>query len=311
MLKQAITSTLSRLQEPHLGTDLISAGVVKDIQITPPQVSIELVLGFPCKRVEADIKAQIKTQLVQALRAAEGLESIDQVDVKIKTRIQSHAIGQGLKGLRGVKNIIAIASGKGGVGKSTTAANLAGALFLEGARVGLLDADIYGPSQALMLGATSRPAVKDKKYLSPVICHGIQTMSIAYLIETDDTPMVWRGPMVTSALRQLLEDTLWDELDYLIIDLPPGTGDIQLTLAQKIPVSGALIVTTPQDLALLDARKGLRMFQKVKIPILGIIENMSHYVCSACGHEAPVFGTGGGGCLLLNNMGLNYWAACL
>jgi ATP-binding protein involved in chromosome partitioning len=192
-----------------------------------------------------------------------------------------------------IKNIIAIASGKGGVGKSTTAVNLALALAAEGLRVGILDADIYGPNQPQMLGAIGRPENKGNKKLAPVICHGIQSMSIGYLIDAD-TPMVWRGPMVTMALQQLLNDTAWDNLDYLIIDLPPGTGDIQLTLAQKIPVSGAVIVTTPQDIALLDARKAIAMFRKVNVPILGVVENMSLHVCSQCGHAEHIFGEGGG-----------------
>ncbi len=195
--------------------------------------------------------------------------------------------------LPNIKNIIAIASGKGGVGKSTTAVNLALAFAKEGARAGILDADIYGPSQPLMLGVTARPNVKDNKTLLPVMAHGIQSMSIGYLID-ETSPMVWRGPMVSMALQQLLHDTQWDALDYLVIDLPPGTGDIQLTLAQKIPVSGAVIVTTPQDLALLDAKRAYEMFRKVNVPILGIIENMSIHICSQCGHSEPIFGTGGG-----------------
>jgi ATP-binding protein involved in chromosome partitioning len=195
--------------------------------------------------------------------------------------------------LSNVKNIIAIASGKGGVGKSTTAVNLAIALEKEGARSGILDADIYGPSQPMMLGVQERPNIRDKKMMQPIMAHGIQSMSIGYLID-ENAPMVWRGPMVSMALQQLLNDTQWDHLDYLIIDLPPGTGDIQLTLAQKIPVDGAIIVTTPQDLALLDAKRAAEMFQKVHVPILGVIENMSYHVCSKCGNEESIFGEGGG-----------------
>lgn len=195
--------------------------------------------------------------------------------------------------LPNVKNIIAIASGKGGVGKSTTAVNLALAFAQEGARTGILDADIYGPSQPLMLGVTTRPEIKDKKILLPIVAHGIQSMSIGYLID-ETSPMVWRGPMVSMALQQLLNDTQWDNLDYLVIDLPPGTGDIQLTLAQKIPVTGAVIVTTPQDLALLDARRAYEMFRKVNVPVLGVIENMSMHICSQCNHQESIFGTGGG-----------------
>jgi ATP-binding protein involved in chromosome partitioning len=192
-----------------------------------------------------------------------------------------------------VKNIIAIASGKGGVGKSTTAVNLALALKAEGATVGILDADIYGPSQPRMLGVTDKPKSPDGKTLEPLMGHGVQSMSIGYLIE-EETPMIWRGPMVTQALEQLLNDTDWQDVDYLIIDLPPGTGDIQLTLAQKVPVSGALIITTPQDIALLDARKALKMFEKVDVRVLGIVENMSIHICSECGHEEHIFGKGGG-----------------
>jgi ATP-binding protein involved in chromosome partitioning len=207
--------------------------------------------------------------------------------------VESHAVQAGLKPLPQIKNIIAVASGKGGVGKSTTAVNLALALTAEGARIGILDADIYGPNQPQMLGVRQKPESKDGKSLEPVMRYGIQSMSIGYLID-QDTPMVWRGPMVTTALQQLLNDTRWDNLDYLIIDMPPGTGDIQLTLAQKIPVSGAVIVTTPQDIALLDARKGIAMFQKVNVPVLGIVENMSIHICSQCGYPESIFGEGGG-----------------
>jgi ATP-binding protein involved in chromosome partitioning len=207
--------------------------------------------------------------------------------------VVSHAVQRGVKLLPNVKNIIAVASGKGGVGKSTTAVNLALALSAEGARVGMLDADIYGPSQPQMLGIAGRPESKDGKTLEPMQGHGLQASSIGFLVDVE-TPMVWRGPMVTQALEQLLKDTNWVDLDYLVVDMPPGTGDIQLTLSQKVPVTGAVIVTTPQDIALLDARKGLKMFEKVGIPILGIVENMSLHICSNCGHAEPIFGTGGG-----------------
>ncbi len=204
-------------------------------------------------------------------------------------------MSQKLENLAGVKKIVAISSGKGGVGKSTVTANLAAALSVQGLRVGVLDADIYGPSQAMMFGvpAGTRPKTAEEKYFIPVVAHGIQTMSISYLID-EDTPMVWRGPMVSSALQQLLMQTQWDDLDLLLIDMPPGTGDIQLTLSQKVPVDGAIVVTTPQDIALLDAKKGIEMFRKVDIPVLGIIENMSVHVCSNCGHVDPIFGEGGG-----------------
>jgi ATP-binding protein involved in chromosome partitioning len=222
-----------------------------------------------------------------------GLDGIGRITVNVSRKIVAHKAQQGVSLLPNVKNIIAVASGKGGVGKSTTSVNLALALAAEGATVGLLDADIYGPSQPQMLGISGRPESADGKSMEPMQAHGIQAMSIGFLIDTD-TPMVWRGPMVTGALEQLLRETNWHDLDYLVIDLPPGTGDIQLTLAQKIPVTGAIIVTTPQDIALLDARKGLKMFEKVNIPILGIVENMSTHICSKCGHEEHIFGAGGG-----------------
>jgi ATP-binding protein involved in chromosome partitioning len=217
---------------------------------------------------------------------------VESVKIQVASKIVPHAVQRGVKLVPGVKNIVAVASGKGGVGKSTTAVNLALALSAEGARVGVLDADIYGPSQPMMLGITGRPESRDGKSLEPMTGHGLQAISIGFLIDVD-TPMVWRGPMVTQALEQLLKDTRWQDLDYLIVDMPPGTGDIQLTLAQKVPVTGAVIVTTPQDIALIDARKGLKMFEKVGIPILGIVENMSTHVCSACGHEEHIFGAGG------------------
>ena len=216
-----------------------------------------------------------------------------EVRVEVDQKIVSHAVQKNLKPLSGVRNIIAVASGKGGVGKSTTAINLAAALAGEGARVGLLDADIYGPSLPHMLGLTGRPEVREGNRIVPMQAFGLQAMSIGFLVD-DDQPMIWRGPMVTGALQQLLNNTDWDDLDYLIIDLPPGTGDIQLTLSQQIPVSGAIIVTTPQDIALLDAQKGLRMFQQVSVPVLGLVENMSMHVCSNCGHAEPIFGQGGG-----------------
>lgn len=286
-LKQKVLSTLATVKFPLLDNDLVSAKAVKAVRVEAGKATVVLEVGFPCKGIITNFKSEISQQI-------SAIEDIKQVEIECQTRIVAHRVQQGLKGLAGVKNIIAIASGKGGVGKSTTAINLAYALQAEGAKVGLLDADIYGPSQPLMLGVDTQPETKEGKYLYPIDCHGLQTMSIGYLLQKDDTPMIWRGPMVTSALQQLLHETLWEELDYLIVDLPPGTGDIQLTLAQKIPVSGALIVTTPQDLALLDARKALKMFEKVKIPVLGVIENMSTYICPACGHEAHIFGEGGG-----------------
>lgn len=249
--------------------------------------SIDIELGFPASGIHADL-VQAVTEAVQKTAAVED------VAVTLSTRITAHGVQRSLKPLDNVRNIIAIASGKGGVGKSTTAANLALALAGEGASVGILDADIYGPSIPLMLGVSGeRPTSDDGQSMNPLVAHGIQIMSIGFLIDTDQ-PMVWRGPMVTQALNQMLQQTQWSDLDYLVVDMPPGTGDIQLTLSQSVPVSGVVIVTTPQDIALLDARKGLQMFRKVSVPVLGIVENMSTHVCTNCGHEEPLFGSGGG-----------------
>ncbi len=271
---------------PYLKNDLVSAAAVKDIAIDGAKVALKIELGFPA--------AGYAQPLAQALRdQVAALDGVTDVVIEIGSKIISHSVQRGIKPHKGIKNIIAVASGKGGVGKSTTSVNLALALAAEGARVGILDADIYGPSQPRMLGATEKPQTEDGKTMLPVVCHGIQSMSIGYMIE-EDNPMIWRGPMVTQALEQLLNDTQWDNLDYLVVDLPPGTGDVQLTLAQKIPVSASVIVTTPQDIALLDARKALKMFEKVEVPVLGVIENMSTHICSECGHEEHIFGAGGG-----------------
>jgi len=279
-----IKAALKEVRDQNLDTDLVAAGAVKDIDIGKDRVAVHIELGYPANGY--------REELAQAIR--QRLEPIaGKVDVKITSQITSHAVQQGVKPLAGVKNTIAVASGKGGVGKSTTAVNLALALQAEGANVGILDADIYGPSQPRMLGCKARPDSSDGKTMAPNISYKLQSMSIGYLINEED-PMIWRGPMVTSALEQLLTQTRWSDLDYLVIDLPPGTGDIQLTLCQKIPVSGAVIVTTPQDIALLDAKKGLRMFQEVNVPVLGIVENMSIHICSKCGHEEAIFGAGGG-----------------
>jgi len=272
--------------DPYMDKDLVSAGVVKSITIDGAAVNVNLIFGFPMKGYEP----ALRTALTERLNTIKGM---GEINIDIASDITSHAVQQGVKPLKNIKNIIAVASGKGGVGKSTTAVNLALALAAEGAQVGMLDADIYGPSQPLMLGVHGKPETKDGKSLEPMMSYGIQAMSIGFLID-EETPMIWRGPMVTQALEQLLNETNWRDLDYLIIDLPPGTGDIQLTLSQKVPVSGALIVTTPQDIALLDARKGLKMFEKVNVPVLGIVENMSIHICSKCGNEEPIFGEGGG-----------------
>lgn len=281
-----IQSTLKLCIDPNTGKDFISAKSIKNIQINGNDVSLDVVLGYPAQ-TQFDV---IRQQVADALRTMDGIGNIT---VNVGSRIVAHSVQRGVNLLPNVKNVIAVASGKGGVGKSTTSVNLALALAAEGATVGLLDADIYGPSQPQMLGISGRPDSADGKSIEPMRAHGIQAMSIGFLVDTD-TPMVWRGPMVTGALEQLLRDTHWQDLDYLVIDLPPGTGDIQLTLAQKIPVTGAIIVTTPQDIALLDARKGLKMFEKVGIPILGIVENMSTHICTNCGHEEHIFGAGGG-----------------
>ncbi len=275
---------LKQLVDPNTGKDFVTTRAVKNLKLAGDQLSLEIELGYPGKsQIEP-----IRRMVTQALRDAGAAK----VSVDVRSKVVPHAVQRGVKLIPGIKNIIAVASGKGGVGKSTTAVNLALALAAEGASVGMLDADIYGPSQPTMLGISGRPESKDGKSLEPMEGHGIQAISIGFLIDAD-TPMVWRGPMVTQALEQLLRDTRWRDLDYLIVDLPPGTGDIQLTLAQKVPVTGALIVTTPQDIALIDARKGLKMFEKVGIPILGVIENMAIHVCPQCGHESHIFGAGG------------------
>jgi len=280
-----VQGSLRALIDPNTGRDFASAKVVRNLQIDGPNVLVDLQLSYPAKSQYEALK-----KLVQG--ALTALPGVGKVNVTIGHKIASHAVQRGVKLIPGVKNIIAVASGKGGVGKSTTAVNLALALAAEGAQVGVLDADIYGPSQPMMLGITGRPESKDGKTLEPMEAWGVQAMSIGFLIEAD-TPMVWRGPMVTQALEQLLKDTNWRDIDYLIVDMPPGTGDIQLTLAQKVPVTGAVIITTPQDIALIDARKGLKMFEKVGVPIVGVVENMSIHVCSNCGHAEAIFGQGG------------------
>jgi ATP-binding protein involved in chromosome partitioning len=279
-----VQDTLRQLVDPNTGKDFVSTRAARNINVSGNQVSLDIELGYPGKTQHDPIRRQV----IQALKAA----GAGNVAVNVASRVVPHAVQRGVKLIPNIKNIIAVASGKGGVGKSTTAVNLALALAAEGAAVGMLDADIYGPSQPMMLGIAGRPESKDGKHLEPMEGHGLQAISIGFLIDID-TPMVWRGPMVTQALEQLLKDTRWRELDYLVVDLPPGTGDIQLTLAQKVPVTGAVIVTTPQDIALIDARKGLKMFEKVGIPILGVVENMSFHLCPKCGHESHIFGRGG------------------
>ncbi|MBU3557479.1 iron-sulfur cluster carrier protein ApbC [Polynucleobacter sp. Ross1-W9] len=283
---ESVQAALKNLVDPNTKIDFVTAKNIKNIRVENGDISLDIVLGYPAKsRFDS-----IRKSVINALRELPGVKN---VNVNISSQIVAHAVQRGVKLLPGVKNIIAVASGKGGVGKSTTAVNLALALAAEGARVGILDADIYGPSQPMMLGITGRPDSIEENTIEPMEAYDLQASSIGFLID-DDTPMVWRGPMVTSALEQLLRQTRWRDLDYLVVDMPPGTGDIQLTLAQKVPVTGSVIVTTPQDIALLDARKGLKMFEKVGVPIIGIIENMSTYVCTKCGHEEHVFGSGGG-----------------
>ncbi len=283
--QEQVHSALREVLDPNTGKDFLATKSARNIKVENGSVSLEIELGYPAKTQLEPMRKLIVGKL-------RGVPGVSAVNVSVTSKIVSHSVQRGVKLVPGVKNIVAVASGKGGVGKSTTAVNLALALAAEGASVGVLDADIYGPSQPMMLGISGRPESKDGKTLEPMMGHGVQAISIGFLIDVD-TPMVWRGPMVTQALEQLLKDTRWKDVDYLIVDMPPGTGDIQLTLAQKVPVTGVVIVTTPQDIALIDARKGLKMFEKVGIPILGIVENMSTHICSQCGHEEHIFGQGG------------------
>jgi len=283
-----VQGALKNLIDPNTKKDFVSGKSVKNIKISGAGVSLDIVLGYPAQSVLGEIRAMVEAHL-KAVLPGSG------VSVNVTSKVVPHAVQHGAKLVDGVKNIIAIASGKGGVGKSTTAVNIALALAAEGARVGMLDADIYGPSQPTMLGISGQPDTNGGNFMEPMTNHGLQAMSIGFLIGNDDTPMIWRGPMVIQALDQLLRQTRWNDLDYLIVDLPPGTGDIQLSLAQQVPVTGAVIVTTPQDIALMDARKGLKMFEKVGVKIVGIVENMSTHICSKCGHEEHIFGSGGGG----------------
>ena len=283
--EEKLIEALKTVDIPYLNSNLVDLEVIKEIAFSNDTWTIELEFGFPIKTYKKTLEKNI----------LEKLETVIAHDIRINIehKIETRSVQKGTKPLKEIKNVIAVASGKGGVGKSTTTANLAIALEQEGAKVGVLDADIYGPSQTKMLGSQGKPETRDGKKMLPIISYNIQTISIGNLVE-EDTPMIWRGPMVTGALEQLLNETAWDNLDYLLVDLPPGTGDIQLTLCQKIPVSGAVIVTTPQDIALLDAKKALKMFEKVNVSVLGIIENMSMYKCSQCGHVEHIFGSDGG-----------------
>jgi len=282
----ALKAALGAIADPHTGADLAAAGAVRSVGVDGDRVAVEVRLGYPAQGWKAALAAEVE-------RVALGHPGVAQAAVQVGWKVAAHKVQKDLTPLPAVRNIIAVASGKGGVGKSTTSVNLALALQAEGARVGVLDADIYGPSIPKMLGLIGRPDSPDGKKILPKAGHGLQAMSIGLLVG-EDTPMIWRGPMVTQAMQQLLTECAWEDLDYLVIDLPPGTGDIQLTLSQRVPVSAAVIVTTPQDIALLDAKKALQMFRKVEVPVLGIVENMAVHVCSNCGHAEHIFGAGGG-----------------
>jgi len=283
----ALTSALAAVLDPHTGQPYTAGRQLKNLRLEPDgAVAFDIELGYPA-RSQFGV---VRDALAAAARTVPGVTA---VTIGVGSRITAHQVQRGVALLPGVANIVAVSSGKGGVGKSTTAVNLALALAAEGARVGLLDADIYGPSLPLMMGLEGRPESEDGKTMKPLENHGVKVMSIGFLVDAEQA-VVWRGPMATQALDQLLRQTSWGELDYLVIDMPPGTGDIALTLSQKVPVTGAVIVTTPQDIALIDARKGLKMFEKVGVPILGIVENMAVHVCSNCGHVEHIFGAGGG-----------------
>ncbi|HWT21108.1 MAG TPA: iron-sulfur cluster carrier protein ApbC [Variovorax sp.] len=283
---EGLMDALKAVADPNTGKNFVATRSLKNLQIADGDVSFDLELGYPAKSQHAALRKAL-------VAAAKTVPGVSNVSVNITTKVISHAVQRGVQLMPNVKNIIAVASGKGGVGKSTTAANLALALAAEGAAVGLLDADIYGPSQPMMLGIEGRPESEDGKTMEPLENHGVQVMSIGFLVDQDEA-MIWRGPMATQALEQLLRQTNWKDLDYLIVDMPPGTGDIQLTLSQRVPMTGAVIVTTPQDIALLDAKKGIKMFEKVGVPILGIVENMAVHICSNCGHVEHIFGAEGG-----------------
>jgi ATP-binding protein involved in chromosome partitioning len=282
----ALIEALKTVIDPNTGKDFLSTKQLKNLKVDGGDVAFDVELGYPAKSQLAGLRKA----LITAARTVAGVEN---VSANLATKIVPHAVQRGVQLLPKVKNIIAVASGKGGVGKSTTAVNLALALAAEGASVGILDADIYGPSQPMMMGIEGRPESSDGQTMEPMENFGVQVMSIGFLVDADN-PMIWRGPMATQALEQLLRQTNWAELDYLIVDMPPGTGDIQLTLSQRVPLTGAVIVTTPQDIALLDARKGIKMFEKVGVPILGIVENMAVHVCEKCGHVEHIFGQDGG-----------------
>ncbi len=298
--EQQVLDALTSVVDPNTGTDFVSTKAIRQLTVQGGDVAFGVELGYPAQSQHAALQAALAA-------AVQALPGVGKVSVNISTKISAHAVQRGVQLLPGVKNIVAVASGKGGVGKSTTAVNLALALAAEGARVGLLDADIYGPSLPMMLGIQGKPESLDGKNMEPMLNHGVQAMSIGFLVDPDQA-MVWRGPMATQALEQLLRQTNWKDLDYLVVDMPPGTGDIQLTLSQRVPMTGAVIVTTPQDIALLDARKGIKMFEKVGVPILGIVENMAVHVCSSCGHVEHIFGADGGR-MMAAEFGMDYLGA--
>lgn len=287
LTEPSLLAALASVNDPHTGTDFVSTRSVRNVQISGGDVAFDVELGYPAKSLIPELRKAF-------IAAAKTLPGVENVSVNISTKVQAHAVQRGVQLLPGVKNIIAVASGKGGVGKSTTTANLALALAAEGARVGVLDADIYGPSVPMMFGVSGKPESSDGKTMEPLENYGVQLMSIGLLLNNPNEAMIWRGPMATQALEQMLRSTNWKDLDYLLIDLPPGTGDIQLTLSQKVPMTGSVIVTTPQDIALLDAKKGIKMFEKVGVPILGLVENMAMHVCTNCGHVEHIFGQDGG-----------------
>ena len=284
--EQDVLQALAVVLDPHTGKDFVSTRALRNLHISGGDVAFDVELGYPAKSLIPALRSSL-------VAAAKGVPGVTNVSANVTFKVIAHAVQRGVQLLAGVKNIVAVASGKGGVGKSTTAVNLALALAAEGAKVGLLDADIYGPSQPMMMGIEGKPESHDGKTMEPLTNYGVQVMSIGFLVEPDQA-MIWRGPMATQALDQLLRQTNWQDLDYLIVDMPPGTGDIQLSLSQRVPITGAVIVTTPQDIALLDAKKGIQMFEKVGVPILGIVENMAVHICTNCGHAEHIFGEGGG-----------------
>ena len=300
LTQEALLAALASVQDPHTGKPFPHPEVLRELRIDGASVSFELALPYPAQSLWPQLRAQLQA-------AARQVPGVAAVDVQLRTAVVAHSVQRGMQPLPGVKNVIAVASGKGGVGKSTTAVNLALALAAEGAQVGLLDADIYGPSQPMMTGTSGDVESRDGKLMEPHRAMGLQINSIGFLVN-EEQAMIWRGPMASQALEQLITQTRWDNLDYLVVDMPPGTGDIQLTMAQKVPLTGAVIVTTPQDIALLDAKKGITMFQKVSVPILGVVENMAMHVCSQCGHVEHIFGQDGGK-KMAQSQGMDYLGA--